>query len=124
MQRSANRAEAFVSRRIDSSRFRAMRGMKVFSSSCPERPPRAIAASLPTTWAATWVSTSTATGFTLPGMIEEPGWSTGRRSSPIPVRGPEASRRTSLAILKSATATPRSAPESATAASRPPWASK
>ena len=124
MQRVAKRREALARRRIDSSRLRAMRGRKVLSSRWPERPPTASAASLPTTWAATWVTTSGMTGFTLPGMIEEPGWSDGRRSSPIPVRGPEPSRRTSFAILKRLTAAPRSAPESASGASCAPCAAK
>src|ERR1700731_3489818 len=38
-------------------------------------------------------------GLTLPGMIEEPGSFSGRLISPKPERGPEASRRMSLAIL-------------------------
>src|SRR5262249_10763154 len=38
-------------------------------------------------------------GLTLPGMIEEPGSFSGRVISPRPERGPEASRRISLAIL-------------------------
>ena len=32
------------------------------------------------------------TGLTLPGMIEEPGWTAGRRSSPRPPNGPEAAQ--------------------------------
>ena len=38
-------------------------------------------------------------GFTLPGMMLEPGCTSGRRISASPVRGPEASSRMSLAIL-------------------------
>ena len=94
------------------------------SWSCPERPATAIAASWPITCAATCVTDSQITGFTLPGMIEEPGWRAGRRSSPSPQRGPEASRRMSLAILKSDTAMVRSAPLASTAASRAACASK
>ncbi len=56
---------------------------------------------------------SAITGLTLPGMIELPGWTSGSCSSPRPVRGPEASRRTSLAILSRLTATVRSAPDAA-----------
>src|SRR5256885_10630684 len=60
-----------------------------------------MAASLPMTWTATMVTASACVGFTLPGMIEEPGSFSGRVSSPRPQRGPEASQRMSLAILKS-----------------------
>ena len=45
------------------------------------------------------VTASDWVGFTLPGMIEEPGSFSGRRSSPMPARGPEPSMRTSLAIF-------------------------
>src|ERR1700684_515860 len=45
------------------------------------------------------VSASHCVGFTLPGMIDEPGSFSGRISSPIPARGPEASQRMSLAIF-------------------------
>ena len=38
-------------------------------------------------------------GFTLPGMIEEPGSFSGRSSSPRPDRGPLPSHRMSLAIF-------------------------
>ena len=48
------------------------------------------------------VSASACVGLTLPGMIELPGSFSGMRSSPRPERGPEASRRMSLAIFKSA----------------------
>ena len=44
---------------------------------------------LPMTCAATMVTASHWVGFTLPGMIEEPGSFSGRRSSPKPERGPE-----------------------------------
>ncbi len=39
-------------------------------------------------------------GLTLPGMIDEPGSFSGKINSPRPERGPEPSRRMSLAILK------------------------
>ncbi len=71
------------------------------------------------TWAQTMVSASHWVGFTLPGMIELPGSFSGMRSSPIPQRGPEASHRTSLAILVRAAARARSAPCPPTSAS---WA--
>ena len=76
------------------------------------------ATSLPITCAAAIVSASAWVGFTLPGMIELPGSFSGIAISPIPQRGPEASRRTSLAILKSETATVCSAPWAKTSASR------
>ena len=82
-----------------------------------------IAASLPITWSPTWITTSQITGLTLPGMIEEPFWSSGRRSSPSPARGPEPISARSLAILISETATTLSAPDSSTSASRLPCAS-
>ena len=59
-------------------------------------------ASLPNTRAATWFTDSHSTGLTLPGMIDDPAWSSGRRSSASPVDGPLASSRMSLAILVSA----------------------
>ena len=86
-------------RRIDSSRLRAMTGSITLSSRFPAEPPKATAASLPTTWAHTWQTASAATGFTLPGMIDEPGWRSGRRISARPVRGPDDSQRMSLEIL-------------------------
>ena len=65
------------------------------------------------------VSASHWVGLTLPGMIEEPGSFSGRISSPRPERGPEPSRRMSLAILNRAVATELSAPCTNTIAS---WA--
>ena len=58
-----------------------------------------IAASLPMTCAATMQTASGTTGLTLPGMIEEPGWSAGNSISRIPASGPEFIRRKSLAIF-------------------------
>ena len=62
----------------------------------------------------TWLTTSGMTGFTLPGMIEEPGCIGGRLISPSPARGPELSRRRSLQIFESFTAHRFSTPESCT----------
>ncbi len=42
---------------------------------------------------------SACVGFTLPGMIDEPGSFGGRISSPSPLRGPEPSQRMSSAIF-------------------------
>ena len=74
-------------------------------------------ASLPITCAATIVTDSQITGFTLPGMIDEPGWTSGIAISAIPARGPHPSSRMSPAILYIATAMARSAPLAATTAS-------
>jgi len=54
------------------------------------------------------------TGFTLPGMIEEPGWQAGSSISRRPVRGPELKRRRSLQILIRSSARLRSTPDIAT----------
>ena len=83
-----------------------------------------IAASLPITCAATMAVASGMTGFTLPGMIEEPGCSACRLISPRPARGPEFIQRRSLAIFIIATAMALSCPESATAASCEPISGK
>ena len=80
-------------------------------------PPTVIAVSFPITCAATWVTTSGMTGFTFPGMIELPFWSSGRKISASPARGPEPMSRRSLAIFVSETATTFSAPEASTRAS-------
>ena len=56
-------------------------------------------------------------GFTLPGMIDDPGSFSGRISSPSPARGPDASQRMSLAIFMSDTASVLSAPLANTSAS-------
>ena len=69
-----------------------------------------MATSLPITWAASMVTASDCVGLTLPGMIELPGSFSGMVISPMPERGPDASQRTSLAILFSAAATVLSAP--------------
>ena len=59
------------------------------------------------------------TGFVFPGMMEDPGCTAGRISSPNPARGPEPSQRMSLAIFERETAIVFKAPEVSTAAS---WA--
>ncbi len=70
------------------------------------------------------ISDSAITGLTLPGMIELPGWTSGSVSSPIPQRGPQPSRRMSLAILARLTAMVFRLPLAATQASRVAAASK
>ena len=92
--------------------------MRTFSSNWPCIPPIVIAVSLPITCAETCRTTSGITGLTLPGMIEEPFCSSGRKISPMPARGPEPISARSPAILVSDTAITFSAPESSTSASR------
>jgi hypothetical protein len=50
-------------------------------------------------WTAIIVNASAWVGFTLPGMIEEPGSFSGICSSAKPARGPQDISRMSLAIL-------------------------
>jgi hypothetical protein len=83
----------------------------------PLAPAKPTPASLPITCAQTMVSASTCVGFTLPGMMDEPGSFSGRTSSPQPAARPEPSRRMSFAILNRLTATTRSAPDISTSAS-------
>ncbi len=78
----------------------------------------------PITCAHTIISASLITGFTFPGMMEEPGCTAGRVISASPEVGPLASQRMSLAIFSSATASVLSAPEAKTYASFAPCASK
>ena len=73
--------------------------MKTFSSKLPWLAPMPTAASLPITCTAIIVMASHWVGFTLPGMIEEPGSFSGMEISPMPQRGPDASQRMSLAIF-------------------------
>ena len=70
------------------------------------------------TCAATWQTDSGITGFTLPGMIELPGCTSGSSISPIPPRGPEPSQRISLHIFIRLTATVFSEPLASTTLSR------
>ena len=77
------------------------------------------ATSLPNTCAHSIVIASACVGLTLPGMMELPGSFSGSEISPIPERGPEASRRMSLAILVSAAASVFNAPCANTSASWP-----
>lgn len=55
--------------------------------------------SMPMTMNTVWFTHSGITGFTLPGMIDDPAWRGGSWISASPARGPLASRRRSLAIL-------------------------
>src|ERR1700733_5601638 len=76
-----------------------MTGLKTFSSKLPCEPANPIAAVAPCTWTQTMVMASHWVGFTLPGMIEEPGSFSGIDNSPRPQRGPEASQRISFEIF-------------------------
>ena len=101
-----------------------MTGIATLSSNAPEAPAHAIVASLPMTLAHTMRTASGMTGFTLPGMMDDPGCKSGMLISAIPVFGPEPIQRMSLQILVSDTAMTRSAPDASTSPSRAPWASK
>ena len=70
--------------------------------------------SLPMTSNATWFITSGITGFTLPGMIDEPACRGGSLMSPKPACGPLDSRRKSLHTLLNLQATRLSTPDSCT----------
>ena len=101
-----------------------MIGIITFNSKLPACPQTVIVASQPMTWAATCRTDSHITGFTLPGMIEEPGWVSGSSISPMPHRGPELSQRKSLAILVRLTAKVFKLPLTWTTASLAACASK
>ena len=85
-------------------------GLNTLSSKLPIEPAIEVALSLPSTWTHTIVSASDWVGFTLPGMIDEPGSFSGSSSSPRPARGPEPSQRTSFAIFMQLTASVFTAP--------------
>ena len=123
-QRSAKLRAAAASSVIDSSSATAVTGSITFSSSSDPVWANPIVASLPTTRATTIVRLSTMTGFTLPGMIDEPGCVSGRAISARPARGPMPISRTSLPIFQSDRAIVRIAPWAAIAASSVAWAWK
>ena len=58
-----------------------MIGSAMFSSSSLASAAIETVTSLPMIWKQIWLTTSGTTGFTLPGMIEEPGCIAGRRIS-------------------------------------------
>ena len=76
-----------------------------------------MATSFPKTWAAIIVTASHCVGFTLPGIIEDPGSLSGINISPIPLLGPELNILISLAIFIKLTATVFKAPWASTIAS-------
>src|SRR6476661_2312789 len=104
MHRSASTRLALASRLIDSSRFRPITGNITFNSKLPCDPAKATVASLPITWAHTISVASGSTGFTLPGMIDDPGCRSGSAISPSPAVGPDPIHRRSLQILVRLTA--------------------
>ncbi|MDT4827517.1 hypothetical protein FQZ97_608660 [compost metagenome] len=106
-----------ASRRTLCRKLCATIGRNTFSSKLPEAPPMLMATSFPNTCAASIVTASLWVGLTLPGMIDEPGSFSGMLSSPMPLRGPLASQRTSLAILFMLAASVLSAPWACTSAS-------
>ena len=97
------RSTFIASRRIVDacSAFQAMTGIITFSSSWPASHASAIVVSHPITWKQTWLTISGIDGFTLPGMIDEPGCTGGSVISASPARGPMLSSRRSLATLPS-----------------------
>ena len=117
-----NFPQASPSTRIACNALLTLIGRMAFSSKLPCEPAKATALSSPITWMHTITIASHWVGFTLPGMIEEPGSFAGRISSPRPQRGPEASQRMSLATFINATARPRTAAIAATIASSEPCA--
>jgi hypothetical protein len=82
----------------------AITGSNALSCSWPASAANVTVRSLPNTSNATWFTTSGITGFTLPGMIDEPACTGGRLISPKPARGPLDSSRRSLQIFDSLTA--------------------
>ena len=88
-----------------------MIGSKALSWSCPPSAAMVTVMSLPTTEKATWLTISGITGLTLPGMMLDPAWRGGSRSSPSPAWGPDESSRRSLQILETLTAVRLSMPE-------------
>ena len=94
----------FISSSALSKQHCTITGSMAFNSICAASPLMVTQKSLPITLKHTWLITSGITGFTLPGIIEEPGWRAGRAISSRPQRGPEDRSRKSLLILLSFTA--------------------
>ncbi len=117
-QRSATFLAAAASSPIDSSIAAAATGIITLSSSRLPVWQNAIVASLPTTRATTICRLSMMTGFTLPGMMLDPGCVSGRASSPRPALGPMPMSRMSLPTFHRLSATVRIPPWAAMTASR------
>src|SRR5580698_4300786 len=84
---------------MECATLKIMRGLYTFISRYPPAPPKPTATSLAITWTAIMVTASAWVGFTLPGMIDEPGSFAGITNSAKPARGPQDISRMSLAIL-------------------------
>ena len=87
-----------------SSRLWAITGSIVLSSKFPFADENVIVVSFPITWADTCIIISGITGFTFPGIIDDPGCKAGIFKSPNPDTGPLPIHLISFAILKSDTA--------------------
>src|SRR5690554_1900464 len=85
----------------------------------PDWPAILIVVWLPNTWALAIHTASGTTGFTLPGIILEPGWSAGKVTSPKPAKGPLFIQRRSLLIFIITVAKELTEPAVATAMSWP-----
>ena len=109
-QNSRKVRQASASSTAECSRLRIITGLNTLSSKLPCEPANLIGGVVPQDLHATIVIASDWVGFTLPGMIDEPGSFSGSRSSPIPARGPEPSQRMSFAIFISDAASVASAP--------------
>ncbi|CAB4563940.1 unannotated protein [freshwater metagenome] len=104
--------QPLVSHTTDCRMDAAMIGSKALSCNCPPSAAAVTVASAPMMAKATWLTASGITGFTLPGIIDEPACRAGKLISPKPAWGPLDSRRRSLQILESFTAARLSVPES------------
>ena len=112
--RAARRRRCAARRCSRSSRY-AMIGSNTFSCSWPASAAIVTVTSPPITSKHTWFTTSGITGFTLPGMIDEPGCIGGRLISPKP--GARAGAEAAAGRCRSSRASPRtrlSTPESCT----------
>ncbi len=112
LARRLSTARSIVVMEVNSAKV--ITGSMTFNCSCPAEAASVTVRSRPITRNAVWFTTSGITGFTLPGMIEEPGCFCGRLISLKPQRGPDASRRMSLQILVSLADVCLSTPESST----------
>ena len=117
MALSANNTTLLLSKCMLLSRLLAIIGSMTLSSKFPDCPPIVIAVSLPITCAQTIAIASGITGFTLPGIIEDPGCKASSAISPRPDSGPEFIQRKSFAIFINDTAVVFNAPDNATAVS-------
>ena len=103
--------ELSASRSIDWRILWAINGLKTFNSKCPWEPAIVIPLWLPITLTQTIVTASDWVGFTLPGIIDDPGSFAGKISSPYPALGPDPKNLISLAIFIKQTAVVLSVPE-------------